>query len=239
MRKELTEILLKDHTTGGNILWATDSHGSPTSQIDVEASSTIKPRVEKVRAEQKARTKKKAEVFTPTWIIKKMVDEVDKDFKGLALEEYTGKTWLEITCGEGPYICSRYDTVTGESLTLDQRVGFLDRKLQRISSEVDDHDEWTSLAVLAYQASYEYEYQGDSLFLARKNLLLTFIDYYEDKFGKSPAYEHVKEIANIISYNLFQMDGLKYTVPNTDIKSTIKDWAASEMVTFESMSKKN
>ena len=47
-------------------------------------------------------------------------------------------------------------------------------------------------------------------------MLYTFIDYYEAKFGKSPSIEQQKEITKIISYNVFQMDGLKYTVPYTE-----------------------
>ena len=54
---------------------------------------------------------------------------------------------------------------------------------------------------------------GDSLLIARENLLYTFIDYYQDKFKETPSTELQKEIAEIIAWNIFQMDGLKYVIP--------------------------
>ncbi|MGY3814739.1 hypothetical protein ACWOA6_04255 [Globicatella sulfidifaciens] len=40
----------------------------------------IKPRALKSKEMQKERTKSKAEVFTPTWIVKKQNDEIEKDY---------------------------------------------------------------------------------------------------------------------------------------------------------------
>lgn len=224
---DLLNLLLKDRTTKKNIIWATRSYEplgrgfEAVSNIRVDLItgdrvSLIRPRVEKAKYEQKKRTKGKAEVFTPTWIVKKQNDIADEDFKNLPLEEYVFKVWLEIACGEAPYMVSRYDTVTGEPIQIKDRVGFVDRKLERISEEINDEQEWFKYVCQAYQACYGYEFQGDSLLLARENLLYTFIDFYEAKFGKSPSTEQQKEIAKIISYNIFQMDGLKYTVPYTE-----------------------
>lgn len=47
----------------------------------------------------------------------------------------------------------------------------------------------------------------------RENLLYTFIDYYEDKFGRWSTLKIQEEFAKIISWNIFQMDGLRYVVP--------------------------
>ena len=77
--KKLLEILLKDKTTGKNILWATDnylSHGSfyaPEREIHIEQITSrngniIKPRIEKSKTEQQKRVRQKAEVFTPSCI---------------------------------------------------------------------------------------------------------------------------------------------------------------------------
>lgn len=229
------DTLLVDRTTGTNIMWATGTNAM--NEIQPSDTSTIVPRVEKAKAEQKKRTKGKAEVFTPTWVVKKQNDHIDDEYKGLTLAEYVNKTWLEITCGEAPYMCSRYDTVTGEPLPIEKRVGFVDRKLRRISAEVHDATEWMTLAKQAYQSSYGYEYQGDSLFLARQNLLNTFADYYLDKFNASPGVSDVEAIASIISFNVFQMDGLKYTIPGMETKATLKDWNENEIITFENMTK--
>ncbi|MCA6496784.1 MAG: restriction endonuclease subunit M, partial [Chitinophagaceae bacterium] len=65
----------------------------------------------------------------------------------------------------------------------------------------------------AFQSSYGYEWQGDSLLIARENLLYTFIDYYQSQFKETPSMDYQKEIAEIIVWNIFQMDGLKYVIP--------------------------
>lgn len=53
------------------------------------------------------------------------------------------------------------------------------------------------------------------MLLARENLLFAFVDYYENKFGIFPIKEYLKEIATIISWNIWQMDGLKYVIPES------------------------
>ena len=68
----------------------------------------------------------------------------------------------------------RYDSITGEVIPVEERVGFLDRKLQRIVREVESEQEFIDWAKRAYQSTYGYELQGDSLLLAREKLLLSF-----------------------------------------------------------------
>ena len=77
--EELLAELLRDHTTKGNIFWASDNYESlgegygyyepiTIASITGERGSIIQPRVLKSRAEQVGRTKDKAEVFTPSWV---------------------------------------------------------------------------------------------------------------------------------------------------------------------------
>lgn len=49
--------------------------------------------------------------------------------------------------------------------------------------------------------------------LARGNLLLTFVEYYQDKWECQPTEKQLRTVANVIAWNLWQMDGLKDTVP--------------------------
>lgn len=130
-------------------------------------------------------------------------------------QEYVSLLKLEITCGEAPYIVSRYDPVSNlqELIPLSKRVGFLDRKIRAVSKYCDNHKEWVEWVKIAFQSSYGYEWQGDNLLIARENLLYTFIDFYRDKFKKKPRLNLQKEIAEIIVWNIFQMDGLKYVIP--------------------------
>jgi hypothetical protein len=226
-KDNLLEILLQDKTTLNNILWATDSYATmgemfaPEAEIKTELvtgvhGTLIQPRAIKSKEEQLFRTRDKAEVFTPLFIVKQMNVAFDTlQVTENNWQEYVALLKLEITCGEAPYIVSRYDPVSDsqELLPLPERVGFLDTKLSVVSKYCDTHENWIKWAKIAIQSSYGYEWQGDSLLIARENLLYTFIDYYEDKFKKSPSLELQKEIAEIIVWNIFQMDGLKYVIP--------------------------
>ncbi|WP_225428170.1 restriction endonuclease [Ligilactobacillus murinus] len=235
---EILDILLIDRTTSTtrtkkNIIWANENyiqHGfkyySAKSQmkpnlITGERGQLIKPRALKSRELQKERTKSKAEVFTPTWVVKKQNDEVDKDYQNDNLETYVKRTWIEITCGEAPYMTTRYDMETGDIIPFEERVGFVDRKLKRINSEVEDKAEWQRLVEEAFKSSYGFEWSGDSLLLARENLLYTYRDYYYAKWSEEPLYGLFEDIAEIISYNIFQMDGLKYIIPLSEKKEKI------------------
>jgi len=226
-KDNLLEILLQDKTTGNNILWATDSYAEMGQQFALKAEiktelvtgefgSLIQPRAVKSKEEQILRTREKAEVFTPLSIVKQMNDACDnKRVTKNNWQEYISLLKLEITCGEAPYIVSRYDPVSDnqELVPLSERVGFLDKKLSVVSKYCNTQEEWLKWAKVAFQSSYGYEWQGDSLLIARENLLYTFIDYYQVKFKETPNSELQKEIAEIIVWNIFQMDGLKYVIP--------------------------
>lgn len=225
--EKLLELLLQDKTTLKNILWCTDSYATiselyaPFAPITIELvtgknGKLIQPRAVKSKEEQLLRTRDKAEVFTPLSIVKQMNEACDtKRITKNNWQVYVRLLKLEITCGEAPYIVSRYDPVSNskELVPLQKRVGFLDYKLKVVSKYCDTQEEWIKWVKIAFQSSYGYEWQGDSLLIARENLLYTFIDYYEDKFKKTPSLNLQKEIAEIIVWNIFQMDGLKYVIP--------------------------
>lgn len=129
-------------------------------------------------------------------------------------QRYVDSRRLEITCGEAPYLVSRYDAATGETiLPLTQRIGQLDRKLRVVDENTTGYEEWVKWALRAFEASYGYEYQGDSLLIGRINLLLTFIEYYRKRWQDEPDVKLLQGITNRIAWNLWQMDGLKDTVP--------------------------
>lgn len=233
-RGNLLDILLSDRTTGRNIIWATDSYnktrkrGDPFShkrQINPELvtgvyGKVIQPRAAKSTTEQRQRTKDKAEVFTPLKIIDQMNKQVDWTGKNFPADEthwqdYVCELRLEISCGEAPFIASRYNPTshTGKLIKLENRVGFLDRKLRTVSSYCHKPKDWLRWAKEAYMASYGYEWQGDNILIARENLLYTLIDYYKAKFSRRPSLAIQQEFAEIISWNIFQMDGIKYVIP--------------------------
>lgn len=201
----------------------------------------IMPRTLKHKSKQAERSREMAEVFTPSWVCNLQNNQVDEAWFGRSdvfnreLPDHTweptaekitfpeGKTWrdyvrdtrLEITCGEAPYLVSRYDTTTGEELPMNKRVGLLDRKLRVVSENTETSEEWLKWAQIAYKSIYGFEWQGDNLLIARENLLMTFADYYHAKFGCMPFLRSMQYIAYIISWNVWQMDGLKGVVPHS------------------------
>lgn len=198
----------------------------------------VRPRIEKSKAEQTKRSKDNAEVFTPSWIVNKQNNLADNAWFGRknrfntenpdnswsptekvtfdgdkTWTDYVGNIRLEVCCGEAPYLVSRYDTVSGEAIENKNRIGLLDRKFRVINENVTSDEEWLDYAIKAIKSIYGYEFQGDNLLIARENVLLDFVDYYFERFAKLPGEDLLIEVATIISWNLWQMDGLKYVVP--------------------------
>lgn len=251
--KELLELLLKDRSSKKNIIWATDDYsyrgaGYQTSdQITIRSitgrnGNVIRPRAEKEKKEQETRIKKKAEVFTPSWVCNAQNNLVDNAWFGsdnifnvesdkswtategtIHFPSITKKTWkdyiyetrMEMTCGEAPYLVSRYDVVSGKPIRLSQRIGLLDRKLRVVNENTQTEEDWLKWAAKAYQNIYGFDCQGDNVLLARENLLFTFIDYYTARFEKEPEIMQLRKIAEILSWNIWQMDGLNFIVPNS------------------------
>lgn len=229
---DLLGILLIDRTTEKNIIWGTDSYMkipgdkfSPKESITSELitgkfDKIIQPRAVKSNEEQIRRTKDKAEIFTPLHIVKKINNFIDEQSVNYPVninnwKDYISEIKLEVCCGEAPFIVTRYNptTNTRKLIRLSDRVGFLDKKFQVISRFCTDDEDWIAWSKMALKSTYGYEWQGDSLLIARENILYTFIDYFKDKFKKNPSIEILIEISEIISWNLWQMDGVRYVVP--------------------------
>lgn len=260
----ILDILLKDHTTGGNIIWATDDYSDRgeaygakcpirAEQITGENATLIQPRIKKEREAQRLRSRNKAEVFTPAWVCNKQNNLIDQAWFGQdgvfntenedntwtpavplrfpedkTLNAYVSDVRLELTCGEAPYLVSRYDATTGKPIPVGQRIGLLDRKLWAIHCLTPDDckeltpkerkqlkREWRRKVYRAYQSIYGFEWQGDNLLLAREALFVSFVEYYQAKWKvkKLPEEAALRKVAEIISWNLWQMDGLTYGIP--------------------------
>lgn len=127
--------------------------------LDEDGACIIQPRVLKAREEQALRTRKKAEVFTLAWVCCLMNDYCDEIWfeRSNVFFSLEGETWmpsiwplippkpktwqdyvdarrLEITCGEAPFLVSRYDMGTGEIIPISMRVGLLDSKLRSMTT---------------------------------------------------------------------------------------------------------
>ena len=239
----LLEPLLKDKATKGNILWATDAYAGcgvgygrgeeiRTERITGKNSDLIKTRARRAMEQRTARTRQHAEVFTPLWVVKKMNDVADVEWFGRKagfdkcspegkVSFTKEKTWkkyadarrLEITCGEAPFLATRYDVETGEALPVEERFGLLDRKLRAVSENAADEKEWRVWALRAVQSIYGYELQGDNLLIARVNLLCSAEEHHLHRWKRKPDKAWQERLCNVISWNLWQMDGLTGCVP--------------------------
>lgn len=242
------EKLLVDKTTGKKIIWATDGYSEygpkycdrfeiTTGVLKGMNPVLIQPRAFKAIENQQQRTKAKAEVFTPSWIVNKMINHLDEewfgrpdvfnvegrqswitrkekiDFKEKKWQDYIDRSVLEITCGEAPFIVSRYNASTGEIIPIEERMGVLDRKLRVVTENTDNAEDWLKWTKRAFESVYGYEYQGDNLLIGRINLLMTFLDYYQNIWKKEADQSLLTAITNIITWNFWQMDGLSGTVP--------------------------
>ncbi|MFP5522349.1 Eco57I restriction-modification methylase domain-containing protein [Peptococcus simiae] len=234
--------LLVDKTSKANIIWATDAYrdrGPDYSRdraiearlITGDQSDVIKNRARKAMEHQSERTRKHAEVFTPLWVCQKMVSAGDREILGRdpflgddaglkaffapdhAWQAYIKARRLEITCGEAPFLVQRYDAASGEVIPLADRQGLLDRKLRLVSLFTDNEKDWFTWACRAFQATYGYEFQGDNLLIARLNLLMTLEDVLKARWGRQPTGQEYRKIINIISWNIWQMDGLTGGLP--------------------------
>ncbi len=241
-RGRVLDILLSMRNTKQNIIWATDSYTEfgrgywsnnqvKKEQITGGHGTLIRPRAAKSKEEQKIRTKDKAEVFTPLKVVKEMNMAIDWLSKNYPVDkdnwlDYISELRLEITCGEGPFIAGRYNPISSSGVIVKphSRVGFLDRKLQKVNKFASNKADWLKYAELALKSSYGYEWQGDNLLIARENILLTIDDFYRVKFKVKNGLttKQLESFAEIISWNFFQMDGLKYVKPMSCRKDVVK-----------------
>lgn len=256
----ILDTLLKDRTTGRNIIWADDEYEAlgdgymGDDEITVDkitglSSGVVKPRIAKEQEHQSKRTKTRAEVFTPSWLCNRMNNDIDATWFGkrdvfnvedgaawrsgpeqIAFPKKKGRGWhayvesprLEITCGEAPFVCSRYDTVTGDVLPVPERIGFLDRKLRVVSEKTKSRREWVRWALAALKASYGFEYQGDNLLLARINVFETFCEHLRERWGAGISDEELDQASWIVSWNFWQMNGFTCAVPTNKMDVVVQ-----------------
>lgn len=258
------------------------------SSITGPNAGLIQPRIAKSHEQRGTRTKEKAEVFTPAWLCNaqnNLVDhawfgrdgvfntEVEKGWetnkqkvsfpkaKNKDWKHYVDERRLEIACGEAPYLVSRYDATTGNFILLQDRIGLLDRKLRVVNENTDTEAEWLKWAERAVQSIYGFDFQGDNLLIARENVLYTYVDYRESFLNSPVPEKELLRIANIVAWNLWQMDALTYTIPYKEVKDQftqvsifdlmspnpanesnntsayclVKDWRAKRVIEFRSL----
>ena len=218
----------------------------------------IRPRTAKSKTEQQKRVRQKAEVFTPSWVCNRQNNLIDEAWFGrkevfnteqevswltnkerIRFQTDADKTWtdyveldrLEVSCGEAPYITSRYDAVTGDFIAVPDRIGILDRKLRAVTENTESKDDWLDWADRAVKSVYGFDWQGDNVLLARENVLFTVAEHFLYKFNSELPVQDLLGFAKVIAWNIWQMDGLKFVVPNSCCTETRTEETLFETIT--------
>lgn len=137
------------------------------------------------------------------------------------------KKILIMECEEATCLVTRYNLETKEVIEPFKRRGILDKRLNLINQNINDEKEWYDMVLVAYKSIYGFDYRGDNVLLARENLLHDFVDNYRYKFYKDPSEEQLIEVAKIVSWNIWQMDALKFVIPFSCINIRKEDFQLS------------
>ena len=238
----LLDKLLADKTTMKRIMWATDAYAAlgprygRNEEITPELitgpnASVIKTRARKEMEQQSSRTRQHGEVSTPLWVCRKMCGYADEMWDSKARwQKYVDARVLEITCGEAPFLVSRYDVETGEVIPVPNRIGLLDRKLRVVNENAQTEEDWLKWAFRAFHATYGYEFQGDNLLIARVNLLMTFEEYLWERWRRKPTLSEYGNLITVIVWNVWQMDGLHGTIPYSTAEEEFRQFNLFEFL---------
>ena len=206
----MADLLLKDQTTGKPIYRAMGETEEEFYQpMTAERGMQGRRYGELNRKEQKGRAAQKAEVYTSAPTVKMMTDLIWEDPKS----HTPSYRYLEITCGSAPFVTTLYDSYSLEPIPEKERCGILDRKLREIAPS-SSNAEWLPLAILSLSSVYGYEWQGEALFWARRNVLTCFLEAYEKRYEAMPPEELLEQVCEIIRWNFWQMDGLSGCLPD-------------------------
>ncbi|WP_051619019.1 hypothetical protein [[Mycoplasma] collis] len=143
---DIIKILLLDQTKQTNIIWANgikkEKEEIKISLFKKENINFIKKGYLKNFENKNFRKKFKAEVFTPPWVCNEQNNQLDEKWFGYknVFNRVKGESWvpttkkinfqnkswtdyiltkkLEITCGEAPYIVSRYNVLDGSLMEI-------------------------------------------------------------------------------------------------------------------------
>ena len=139
-----------------------------------------------VLMKSKHRVQKHGEVFTPQWLIDKMI--AIPGIKEKAQDIFA--TFLEPSAGEGAFL-----------------LAIEDMKLQFVTDNYSK-DKWNHYALWALSSIYGIEFLEDNLELARRNMLALFLNYYQTVHNtqlskNSNLYKSARTIiwANVVQGN--------------------------------------
>lgn len=160
--------------------------------------------IEEQIIKSKHRVQKHGEVFTPSWMVQKMLDTPGVKE---ACDNPTA-TFLEPSAGDGNFLTA-----------------ILERKLTAITQHYDARN-WKTKSLLALSSIYGIEFLADNLEVARSRMFLTYLDWYEQHLGehltsKSDLY---RSAHYLIHKNIVRGNTLTKRHPETDKFIVLNEW---------------
>ena len=134
---------------------------------DIQGVSTIHGNDEPLLMKSKLRVQKHGEVFTPQWVVDKMLSIPGIKEKA----EDLFATFLEPSAGEGAFL-----------LTIENM------KFQ-FALEHYNKEQWGAYALWALTSIYGIEFLEDNLVAAQQSMLDLFAAFYEDVHGEPLPYQ--------------------------------------------------
>ena len=156
--------------------------------------------------------------------MKEVLDEVKERNEGREWDEFVFARALKPDCEDGRYLVTLSNSYG--DIAVSERYGILDLKFKAIDEHVDKDNQWSAWAISALQSVFGYSDNGADVLLTRINILQDFIDHYIDHYHKEPDNTLKEKAAEIISWNVFQLENVIQSDCN------IMDWNKNETIPF-------
>ena len=152
----------------------------------------------------KDRVQKHGEVFTPSWMVQKMLDT--QGIREKTEDIYA--TFLEPSAGDGNFL-----------------EAILERKLSAVTRNYDKKN-WKTKSLFALSSIYGIEYLEDNLEVARARMFLCYLDWYEDSFGErlSSNTDIYKSAHYLIKKNIVRGNTLTKRHPDSNELIMFSEW---------------
>ena len=155
----------------------------------------------------KSRVRKHGEVFTPDWMVKKMLSEpaIQKKIKDIRA------TFFEPSVGEGAFVTE-----------------ILHQKLNHVD-EISNKSDWIENALWVVASIYGIELLTDNLIIAKHNLVNVLIEHYQKFYQKelSKNTDLYKSARYIIDNNIVQGNALTY-LNNSNNLIVFSEWVKQD-----------
>lgn len=152
----------------------------------------------------KERVQQHGEVFTPQWMVQKMLD-IDGIKQAC---ENLETTFLEPAAGDGNFL-----------------VAILERKLKSVTTQFSE-GHWKTKSLFALSSIYGIEFLTDNLEIARSRMFLHYLNWYEEVFQErlNSTTDLYKSAMYIISKNVVRGNTLTKKHPDYDIPIIFNEW---------------